>query len=146
MKPVLRLALLGVALSLASTTVVMAQPLQDTAAPTDATSTAPSHHAPDLQRQIARLSRKLQLTPDQAARIEPILQNRQQQMQQLRADNTLAPRDRRAKMRAIMQDSNTQLQAVLTDSQKQQYQQMQQQAMQQRQARKNSSGGDPDGQ
>ena len=124
----------------------MAQPLQDTAAPTDATSTPPSHRAPDPQRQIARLTRKLQLTPDQVAKIEPILQSRQQQMQQLRADTPLAPRDRRAKMRALMQDSNSQLQAVLTDSQKQQYQQMQQQAMQQRQARRHASGASSDGQ
>ncbi|MGH8160368.1 MAG: hypothetical protein ACREPQ_19820 [Rhodanobacter sp.] len=146
MKPALRLALLSFALSLASSGAVMAQPFQDTATPTDSTPSAPSHHTPDPQHQIARLSRKLQLTPDQAAKIEPILQSRQQQMQQLRADTTLAPRDRRAKMRTLMQDSNNQVQAVLTDSQKQQYQQMQQQAMQQRQARKNSSGGDPDGQ
>lgn len=145
MKPVLRLALLGFALSLASVGAVMAQPFQDTAASTDSTSTASSHHAPDPQRQIARLSRKLQLTPDQAARIEPILQNRQQQMQQLRADTALAPHDRRTRMRTIMQDSDSELQAILTDSQKQQYQQMQQQAMQQRQDKKKSPPGDDSG-
>ncbi|OOG62490.1 hypothetical protein B0E46_12670 [Rhodanobacter sp. B04] len=142
MKPVLRLVLLGFVLGIAGTGAVMARPFQDTSA--DSAASKPTHQAPDPQRQIARLSRKLQLTPDQAARIEPILQNRQQQMQQLRADNTLAPRDRRAKMRSIMQDSNTQLQAVLTDSQKQQYQQMQQQAMQRRQDKKNSSDDDSD--
>lgn len=142
MKPVLRLALLGVTLSLASTGVVMAQPFQDTAASTASTSTTPSHQAPDPQRQIARLSRKLQLTPAQAAKIEPILQSRQQQMQQLRADTTMAPGDRRARMRTIVQDSNSQLQAVLTDSQKQQYQQMLQQAMQQRMDKRKSPSGD----
>ena len=98
MKPIRRLALLGFALAIAGTSVVMAQPFQDTATSADSTSTAPSRHAPDPQRQVARLSRKLQLTPDQAARIEPILRNRQQQMQQLHADTTLAPRDRRAKI------------------------------------------------
>ena len=142
MKLVLRLALLGFALGIAGT--VMAQPFQASTASTDAAALKPSHQAPDPQRQIARLSRKLQLTPDQAAKIEPILQNRQQQMQQLRADNTLAPRDRRAKMRSIMQDSNTQLQAVLTDNQKQQYQQMEQQAMQRRQDKKSSTDDDSD--
>ena len=144
MKPVLRLALLGFALGIAGTGTVMAQPFQDSTASTDAPTTKSSHQAPDPQRQIARLSRKLQLTPAQAAKIEPILQNRQQQMQQLRADNTLAPRDRRAKMRSIMQDSNTQLQAVLTDNQKQQYQQMEQQAMQRRQDKKSSTDDDSD--
>lgn len=142
MKPVFRLAMLGFALVLAGTGASMAQPLQDTAASTDTTSKPPAHQAPDPQRQTARLSRKLKLTPDQAAKIEPILQNRQQQMQQLRADNTLAPRDRRTKMRAIMQDTNNQLQALLTDNQKQQYQQMLQQAMQRRQDKKAAPGDD----
>lgn len=143
MKPVFRLVLLGFALSVAGTGTVMAQPFQDATAPTNPTTTTkPSHQASDPQRQIARLSRKLQLTPEQAAKIEPILRNRQQQMPQLRADNTLAPRDRRAKMRALMQDSNNRLQAVLTDSQKQQYQQMPQQAMQRRQDKKSSADGD----
>ncbi|OOG49859.1 hypothetical protein [Rhodanobacter sp. C01] len=142
MKPVLRLALLGFAISVACTNAVTAQPFQNSSASTDAATTKPSHQAPDPQRQITRLSRKLQLTPAQAAKIEPILQSRQQQMQQLRADNTLAPRDRRTKMRSIMQDSDTQLQAVLSDSQKQQYQQMQQQAMQRRQDKQSPSDND----
>jgi Spy/CpxP family protein refolding chaperone len=144
MKPVLRLALLGFALAIAGTGIAVAQAVQDTATSSDSSTTKHAHQAPDPQRQTARLSRKLQLTPEQAAKIEPILQSRMQQMQQLRADTTLAPGDRRAKMRALMQDSNTQLQAVLTDSQKQQYQQMQQQAMQHRQDKKSSSDDDSD--
>jgi hypothetical protein len=132
----------GLVIGMAGTDAAMAQPFQDAAASSDSTATKPSRQAPDPQHQIARLSRKLQLTPDQAARIEPILRNRQQQMQQLQADNTLAPRDRRAKMRSIMQDSNTQLQGVLSDSQKQQYQQMMQQAMQRRQDKKAAPGND----
>ncbi|OOG57884.1 hypothetical protein B0E48_06370 [Rhodanobacter sp. C03] len=134
--------MLGFALCIGGTGVAVAQPFQDTPTSNDSAATTPVHQAPDPRRQTARLSRKLQLTPAQAARIEPILQSRQQQMQQLRADNTLAPRDRRTKMRSIMQDSNNQLQAVLTDSQKQQYQQMQQQAMQHRQDKKNSTDDD----
>ena len=144
MKPVLRIASLGFALAIAGTGVAVAQPFQDTATSSDSAATKPAHQAPDPQRQTARLSRKLQLTPTQAAKIEPILQSRIQQMQQLRADTTLAPGDRRAKMRTLMQDSNAQLQAVLTDSQKQQYQLMQQQAMQHRQDQKSSSDDDSD--
>jgi len=146
MKLALRLALLGFALAVAGIGVAAAQSFQDAAAPGDSSAMQPTHQLPDPQRQTARLSRKLQLTPAQAAQIEPILQNRQQQMQQLRADTTLALRDRHAKMRAIMQDSDNQLETVLTDSQKQQYQQMQQQAMQRRQDRKGSSGNNADGQ
>lgn len=137
MKLAVHLALLGLALGVAGTAV--AQSSQDATAPTASTTAMPAHQPPDPQQQVARLSRKLQLTPAQAAKIEPILQSRQQQMQQLRANTSMTPNDRHAKMRSIMQDSNTQLQSVLTDSQKQQYQQMMQQAMQHRQDKKGSS-------
>ena len=103
---------------------------------------------PDPQKQTARLSRKLQLTPDQAAKIEPILANRQQQMQQMRADTSLSQHDLHQKMRALKQDTDSQMQAILTDSQRQQYQQLQQQAMQKHLDRKQgapASGNDDDG-
>jgi Spy/CpxP family protein refolding chaperone len=137
MKLALRLALLSFALSVVGTAVAQSSP--DATAPAASTSTMAAHQPADPQQQVARLSRKLQLTPAQAAKIEPILQSRQQQMQQLRADTSMTPNDRRTKMRSIMQDANTQLQSVLTDSQKQQYQQMMQQAMQHRQDKKGSS-------
>lgn len=146
MKLALRLAVLGFALGVAGTGVAVAQPFQDAAASADSTSMKPSHQPPDPQHQTERLSRKLQLTPAQAAKIEPILASRQQQMQQLRADTSMAPSDRRAKMRSIMQDSNTQLQSILSDSQKQQYQQMMQQAMQHRQDKQGSSNDSSGGQ
>ena len=142
MKLAVHLAVLGFALGVAGTAV--AQSSQDATAPNASTATMPAHQQSDPQQQMARLSRKLQLTPAQAAKLEPILQSRQQQMQQLRADTSMSPSDRHAKMRSIMQDSNTQLQSVLTDSQKQQYQQMQQQTMQRRQDKKSSSDDDSD--
>jgi Spy/CpxP family protein refolding chaperone len=137
MKLAVHLALLGFALGIAGTAVAQSSP--DATAPTASTGAMAAHQPADPQQQMARLSRKLQLTPAQAAKIEPILQSRQQQMQQLRADTSMSSSDRHTKMRSIMQDSNTQLQSVLTDSQKQQYQQMMQQAMQHRQDKKGSS-------
>ncbi len=136
MKLVRCLALLGLAAGLACTGAVLAQPWQDAAPAGSQTAANGMRRMPDPQHQLARLARKLQLTPDQAARIAPILQNRQQQMQQLRADTTLAPRERRARMRSIMQNSSSQLQSILSDSQQRQYQQMMQQAMQRRQDKK----------
>jgi len=129
-------ALLGLILSLVATSAVLASPFggigfQDNPSPADGASpTRPAHAAPDPQKQTTRLSRKLQLTPDQAAKIEPILQSRQQQVQQLRGDTSLSPHDLHQKMRAIRQDTDSQIQAILTDSQRQGYQQMQQAAMQ----------------
>jgi hypothetical protein len=79
--------------------------------------------APDPARMAKHLGKQLGLTRDQVAQIQPILANRQQQLAGLR-DGTMAPKDRRAKMRGIVQDSQTQIEALLTDSQKQQYEQM----------------------
>jgi len=49
---------------------------------------------------------------------------RQQQMQALRADASLAEQDRHVKARAIMQDSDSKIEAVMNDTQKQQFEQM----------------------
>jgi periplasmic protein CpxP/Spy len=81
-------------------------------------------HAPNPARAAHRLGRQLGLTEDQVAQIQPIIANRQQQITSLRADTTLTPQDRRAKARGIMQDSRNQIEALLTDTQKQQYEQM----------------------
>ncbi len=139
MKPLFRLALLGFALGMSGVGACHAQAQSDAG---DAAPPPAAHQGADPQRQIKRLSRKLQLTPQQAAQIEPILQNRQQQLAQLRADTSLTPRDRRSRLRTVLQQSNQQLQAVLSDSQRQQYQQMIQQAMQRRRARKSDGNGE----
>ena len=66
-----------------------------------------------------------QAAPAQVAQIKPILADRFQQMQTLRADTSLSEQDRHAKFRALMQDSNTKIESVLNDTQKQQFEKMQ---------------------
>lgn len=127
MKLTVRLAALALA-SVAFAGTVSAQ---------DAASTPPAaagahHRGGDPQQQLAHLTKQLQLSPDQVAKIQPILQNRQQQVEALRSDSSVKGPDRRAKMMSIMQDTDTQVQAVLTDSQRQQYQQWREKAMQHR--------------
>jgi hypothetical protein len=133
MKPVFCLALLGLAFGIASTSAVIAWPLQDATAASDSVAPRAERPAPDPQRQLARLTKKLQLDDAQRAKIEPILQRRAQQLQQLRTDSSLSPNDRHRRQRELMQDSNDQLLGVLNDTQKQQYQQMKQQVKQRRQ-------------
>jgi len=76
------------------------------------------------ERQTRALARQLGLSRAQQAQIRPIIADRQQQIETLRADQTLAPRDRRARMQGVMQDSRNRIEALLTDSQKQQFEQM----------------------
>lgn len=82
------------------------------------------HKGMDPQKQLKHLTKKLSLSADQQAQILPILTERQQQMQSLRADTSLSQPDRRAKARAMSQDNQSKLEAVLNDQQKQQFEQM----------------------
>ena len=82
------------------------------------------HHAPDPDKQAKHLAKELNLTKDQVAQIAPILADRQQQMESLRADGSLAPQDRHAKAKTILQDTTSKIEAVLNDGQKQKFEQM----------------------
>jgi hypothetical protein len=86
--------------------------------------TGREHKAPNPDRMAKHLGKKLNLSNDQVAQIKPVLADRAQQMQALRSDTTLSQQDRRNKAHQIMQDSNTKIEAVLNDTQKQQFEQM----------------------
>jgi periplasmic protein CpxP/Spy len=114
---------LGVLLS-AGMTFVLAQ------APASNSSAAQAqpgfqHRNFDPGQQAARLGQRLGLSSDQVAQIKPILADRFQKMQNLRADSSLSEQDRHSKVQAIMQDSNSKIEALLSDTQKQQFEQMQ---------------------
>ena len=75
-------------------------------------------------RQLEHMTKVLNLTADQQSQIKPILLDRQQKMQAVFQDQTVAQQDRRAKMQAIRQDTNSRIEAVLNDQQKQQFESM----------------------
>jgi protein CpxP len=79
----------------------------------------------DPDRQLAHLTRVLNLSTDQQSQIKPILVDRQQKMQALWQDQSLSRQDRRSKALAIREDTRTRLEAALNDQQKQQFEQMQ---------------------
>jgi Spy/CpxP family protein refolding chaperone len=116
--------------ALLSATIVFAQAPDSNQAPAaNAAQAAPSqpgqqHRNFDPSQFAAHLGKRLSLSSDQVAQITPILTARQQQMQTLRADASLTEQDRHAKRHAIMQDTNSKIEAVLTDTQKQQFEQM----------------------
>ena len=82
------------------------------------------HRNFDPNRQASHLGKRLGLSDDQVAQIKPILADRFQQMQNLRADTSLSQKDRHARVRALMQDSNGKIEALMSDTQKQQFEQM----------------------
>ena len=102
---------------------------QDQSAPPPPATQAPAQrpaHVPNPHHQAKRMAKQLGLTQDQVAKIEPILADRDQQMQGLRSDTTLAPNDKKARMHGVRQDSDSKIEALLNDSQKQQYEQIKQ--------------------
>jgi periplasmic protein CpxP/Spy len=80
----------------------------------------------DPQQELQFMTKKLNLDADQQSKLLPILTDRQQQIQAIRADNTLSKKDRHEKIRSVMQDSRSKIDAVLNDTQKQEWQQMRQ--------------------
>jgi hypothetical protein len=138
------LVLLSLGLALAGT--AWAQQGTPTTAPT-----AKRVHAADPQQQLEHLTRQLGLSSDQQAKILPILQQRDQQLESLRSDSSLKPADRRAKAMAIVQDSSQQMDAVLNDQQRAKVKAMREKAMERMEERRGqhvpassgSTGGHP---
>ena len=93
--------------------------------------------------QVARMTKRYNLSSDQQAQIKPILANQQQQMQALRGDSSLSREDRMAKMKSIREDSSGKIQALLNDSQKQKFAEDQQRMQERQQDRGAPPAGGP---
>jgi protein CpxP len=108
--------LLSTSLALAlSGSLAFAQ--QQDAAPAPA---AKHHHAHNPQREAAKLSKKLNLSADQTAKLEPILADRDGKIAALTNDKTISPVVMKQQMRAIHQQTREQLATLLTPDQLQQ--------------------------
>ncbi len=77
-------------------------------------------HGHDPQQEAAMLSRRLNLSSDQQARLEPILADRDQKVSALMSDNSLTQDQKKAQFKAIHQDMKQQLSSILTPDQLQQ--------------------------
>ncbi|MGI4756812.1 MAG: hypothetical protein ACRYGF_08185 [Janthinobacterium lividum] len=120
------LALGTILISSLSSSAFTAKTEQTISPTSQAVSSAKPRHIPDPQRQARRLAQKLGLTMDQQSKLEPILADRDHQLQRTRTDVTLLKKDRRAKLQSIKKDSVAKVNAVLTPAQKQLYEQMKQ--------------------
>ncbi len=82
------------------------------------------HHEHNPHKQAERLSRKLNLTPDQTAKLEPILASRDHQMEALHGNTQLAPADRHAQMRTINEQAQQAMAGILSPDQMAQLKEM----------------------
>ena len=96
---------------------------QDNAAPAPAPGQeqgrGPGRMNPD--RQLEHMTRELGLSADQQNQIRPLLVDRQQKMEAVFQDQSIAQQDRRARMQSIRQESQSKIEAVLNDQQKQKF-------------------------
>ncbi len=72
------------------------------------------HHPFDAHKAAQHMGKKLGLTDDQTAKLEPILNDHQQKISALRADTSLTQDQRRQQIRSIMKDTHAQFATVLT--------------------------------
>jgi Spy/CpxP family protein refolding chaperone len=82
------------------------------------------HHAPNPQHQAEFISKKLNLSPDQTAKLTPIFADRDQKFQALMQDQSLTPQQRHEQMRSIHESTEQQLATVLSPDQLQQLKSM----------------------
>jgi len=79
------------------------------------------HHAQDPHRAAMRLSKELNLSPDQTAKIEPIFADRDQKLAALKSSDSQAdPGASRKQFHEIQKNTEQQLAGVLTPDQLQQ--------------------------
>lgn len=101
------------------------------AAQDDATSQNQAARTPLTPDQVvAKLDNQLSLTDDQKAKITPIIADRQEKLRNLQSES-MRRRKKAREMKAIFQDSDKKIEAVLTDQQKSKYEQMQEQMREQ---------------
>jgi hypothetical protein len=98
---------------------------------------------PNPEREAKSLAKRLALTPEQESALAPILAARRQKIEQARSNPELTPRARRAQVQKIQRESRNKIEAILTDTQKQQYQQWEQERRANRQMRRQKQAGAP---
>lgn len=76
-------------------------------------------------QRLQRMTRQLDLSSEQQAKIRPILEQESTQMQALHQDSSVPQQEMHARMQQIRQSTNDQIKAVLTPDQQQKFQQMQ---------------------
>jgi len=83
------------------------------------------HGMPSVDQRVQHLTKMLNLSDDQQAKVKSILENQQSQASSLREDTSLSQQDRRAKFMQIHQATQQSIRDVLNDDQKAKFDQMQ---------------------
>jgi Spy/CpxP family protein refolding chaperone len=77
----------------------------------------------NVDKQLASMAKRYNLSDDQKTKIRPVLADTQQKMDAIFHDSSLAPEDRFSKVKQIHDDESAKISALLTDDQRAKYQQ-----------------------
>lgn len=88
--------------------------------------------------ELKRLDKQLKLTDEQKKEITPILEDRLKKMESLHSDESLSREEGMTKMKAIFEESNGKIRALLTEDQQKKFDKMKKQ-------RQGPPPGGPDG-
>ena len=104
----------------------------------------PRHrHIPDVDQQLARLSKKLKLSDEQKPQVKAILQDQHDQMQQLWQNSSGSRQENVQKMHEIHDSASSKIRAVLTDDQKTKYDKLEAKRQQRMEKRHGGQGAPP---
>ena len=79
---------------------------------------------PSVDDQIKHLTKKLNLSDDQQAKLKPILEDQHKQMEAIHNDSSLSREDRFSKMQTLRESSDTQIKSVLNEDQQKNFDKM----------------------
>jgi len=83
------------------------------------------HHGMDPAQRTQELTKKLNLTTDQQAKVKDALDSEHSQMESIHQDSSLSQDDRRAKMMDIRKTTDTQVRGLLDSNQQKKWDEMQ---------------------
>ncbi len=81
---------------------------------------------PSVDDQLQHMTKKLNLSDDQKAKLKPILEDQRRQMEQVRNDSSLSREDRFSKMRELRESRDSQIKQVLNEDQQKKFDKLQQ--------------------
>ena len=84
----------------------------------DSTTSKSHNQRGSMQKQMEMMAQYLELTDAQKKKIKPIMDQAQQRSVKVREDKSLSPEQKRAKMKAIREDSWKKINPILTDAQR----------------------------
>jgi periplasmic protein CpxP/Spy len=79
---------------------------------------------PSVDDQIKHLTKKLNLSSDQQAKLKPILEDQRKQMEAVHSDTSLSRQDRMSKMQDLRKSSDDQIKGVLNEDQQKNFDKM----------------------